>query len=56
MTHALVVAYGNDYFSVFFKRQTYSLLHAYFGYESGAKWKTHYFRFRLDALMSRLLV
>jgi hypothetical protein len=54
-THAFVVFYGKGKFFVYFKRSLYELLHNYFGYSSGDRWKTHYFRFRAEAIMDRLV-
>lgn len=54
-THAFVVIYGKAKFFVYFKRAMYDLLHTYFGYNAGDRWKTHYFRFRALAIMDRLM-
>ena len=54
-THALVIYYGLKKFFVYIRRTEYNLLHSYFGYESGDRWRTHYFKFRAQSLLSRLL-
>jgi hypothetical protein len=53
-THAFVICYGKKKFLVYFGRKIYELLHGYFGYCNGARWKTHYFRFKVESVLTRL--
>jgi len=55
-THALVLCYGTRKFFVPMSRRTYELLHGYFGYQQGARWKTHYFQFRVQRVLARLVI
>ena len=54
-THAFVIYYGTKKFFAFVNRKEYELLHDCFGYDSGKKWKTHYFKFRAASILVRLL-
>ena len=54
-THAFVIYYGTKTFFAFITRNEYTFLHDCLGYESGRKWKTHYFKFRASSILVRLL-
>lgn len=54
-THALVILYGKAKFFAYIPQRTYNTLHGIFDVEHGNRWKTHYYIFKISAILNRLL-